>query len=473
MSDLAYLSASEAAARFRDGSLSPVELMQAVIDRANATEPAINAFTYRYDEQALDAARQAELAFAKGESMGPLAGLPVAVKDAGHIAGQPTSGGSLAMPYTPQPQTSPINERVLQAGAIVHARSATPEFSCAAYTWSDRWGITRNPWNPDMTPGGSSGGAGAALAAGSTTLATGSDIGGSIRIPASCCGIVGYKPPHGRNPVDAPFNLDFYCHTGPMARTVGDTILLQNAMCGPHPKDTTTLRPKLHLPTEFAPAKELRIAWSMDLGFFEVDPDVAANTRAALDVFRDLGAQVDEIALPWDWGVIDAALTHLRHIFGTSIAVDLPDSMDKLTSYGRAFAEAGLTVTSQDYYASLLRAGRMAVDFAEAIAGYDLFICPTTALPAVLADFDQSTDRVEINGKTVDAMLGWVMTVPFNMLSRHPVLSVPSGRASNGVPTGIQIVGHSYQDEDVFRAAMSYEAAAPHLFLGRRAPLPM
>ncbi|MEM8649465.1 MAG: amidase, partial [Pseudomonadota bacterium] len=201
--DLVFMSACEAITRFRDRSLSPVELTEAIIARADATEPLVNAFSYTYFDQARAAAKIAELSYlGKGEPPRPLEGLCVAVKDSGHIKGQPTSAGSLLSDDTPQSQTSPINQRVLDAGAIVHARSTTPEYSSAVVTWSRRWGITRNPWNPDITPGGSSGGAAATLAAGSSTLATGSDIGGSIRVPASCCGVVGYKPPRGRNPVD-------------------------------------------------------------------------------------------------------------------------------------------------------------------------------------------------------------------------------------------------------------------------------
>ncbi|MEX0304910.1 MAG: amidase family protein, partial [Leisingera sp.] len=217
---IAYLSATEALTLFKDHALSPVELARAVIARAEETEPAINALSYRYFEQALEQAKRAEKAYlGRGARPRALEGLCIAVKDSGHIAGLPTSAGSLLTSDVPQPAASPVNSRILQAGGIVHARSTTPEFSCATVTHSRRWGVTRNPWNTAMTPGGSSGGAAAALAAGSATLASGSDIAGSIRIPASCCGVAGYKPPRGRNPVDAPFNLDPYCHTGPMART--------------------------------------------------------------------------------------------------------------------------------------------------------------------------------------------------------------------------------------------------------------
>lgn len=459
MTDLCYLSAVEARALFQARVLSPVDVMQALLARADAVEGRINAFTFRYPERAMDAARAAEARFAKGARTRALEGLPVAIKDAGHIKGLPTSAGSLTSDDAPQPVSSPINDRVLRAGAICHARSATPEFSCAAVTHSRRWGVTRNPWNLAFTPGGSSGGAGAALAAGMTLLATGSDIAGSIRIPASCSGVVGYKPPKGRTPVDPPFNLDSFCHTGPMARTVADTILLQNAMAGPHPGDPTTLRPRLRLPYDPKPIRGWKIAWSMDLGCYAVDPEVAANTRAALDVFRDLGCQVSEIALPWGAEVPEAANTYLAHIFGTSIAPLLDRHADDLTPYARTFAQAGRDSPAADFFAALQVVARVGVSFAQAMRGYDLFVCPTTALPAVSADFDSTIARVTIGARPADPFLGWVMTVPFNMASAHPVLAVPSGRTRDDVPTGIQLVGQPYQDRAVFRAGLAYETA--------------
>ncbi len=217
--DLCYMPAAKALKLFKSRKLSPVELMEAVIARAEATQGKVNAFTYTHYDEAMELAKKAEKKYAKGRKTAPLEGLPIAVKDESYIEGKPTSGGSLLMKDTVADHTTEVNRRLLKAGGIVHARTATPEFSCAAYTWSRAWGVTRNPWNTDFTPGGSSGGSGASLASGTSSLATGSDIGGSIRIPASCCGVVGYKPPYGRNPEDPPFNLDFYCHEGPLART--------------------------------------------------------------------------------------------------------------------------------------------------------------------------------------------------------------------------------------------------------------
>lgn len=457
--DLAYLSATDALSLFKQKALSPVELTKAVIARADATEPEINAFSYRYFEEAIQQAQQAETRYmGKGDPPAPLDGLCVAVKDSGHIAGQPTSYGSQLESDAPQEATSPINQRIAQAGAIVHARTTTPEYSCAAYTHSRRWGVTRNPWNLAMTPGGSSGGAAASLAAGTATLASGSDIAGSIRIPASCCGVVGYKPPRGRNPVDAPFNLDAFCHTGPLARTVADTMLFQNILCGPHPDDPFTL-PKHHISASAGSLKGLRIGVSFDLGFFEIDPDVRAATSAAIDQLAQLGADVREVALPWDWAVIDAALTHLRANFGTSIAPDNAQDWELMSDYARAFARAGQDIDTASQYAALTLVGQMGKDFGALMQAFDLLICPTTAIPAVPAEFNQATDDLIINGRSVDPMLGWVMTAPFNMIGSAPVLSVPSARASNGVPIGLQFVGRPYDDDTVFKAALSYEAA--------------
>lgn len=458
--DLCYMSATEALRRFRERTLSPVELMNAVIARAEATQPSINAFTYTHYDEALSLAREAEARYSSGTPKGPLDGLPVAIKDESFIEGKPTSGGSLITKDTIGTFTSENNRRIMEAGGIVHARTATPEFSCAGYTWSRAWGVTRNPWNPEFSPGGSSGGAGASLAAGTSPIATGSDIGGSIRMPASKCGVVGYKPPYGRNPDDPPFNLDFYCHTGPMARTVSDAILLQNVMCGPSPMDIATLRPKLTLPTTYQPIRGWKIAYSLDLGFYPLDPDVRKNTLAALEVFRSLGATVEEVDLGWDQEALMAGLRYLNHLFGGYISTLLASHADLMTSYALAFAEEGQKSSAAEFIGTYEKANEMYRTLGPILESHDVFICPTLAIPALPADFDHSLQReIEIDGRTMPSSLGWSLTSPFNTLSRCPVLAVPSGRASNGVPTGIQIVGKTYRDEDVFQAGMAYEGA--------------
>jgi amidase len=457
--DLCYLPAHEALRLFKARKLSPVELMQAIIRRAETTEDDINCLTFTHFDEAMDLARKAEAKYAKGAKVGALEGLPIGIKDESNIKGKPTSSGSLLLKDYVADFTSIINERIMAAGGIVHARTATPEFSCAGSTWSRRWGVTRNPWNPKFTPGGSSGGSAATLAAGTSTIATGSDIAGSIRIPASACGLVGFKPPYGRNPDDPPFNLDFYCHTGPLARNVKDAILLQNVMSGPSPLDISTLRPKLRLPLDYKPIKGWKIALSMNLGFYEVSPEVRKNTEAACDLFRSLGATVEEVDLGWGPEVLEAGMAYLSHLFGGSLAPLLKKHGKDMTTYARALAEEGRASKASDFVATLEVPNKMYRSLGPILEKYDVLICPTNAVPAVPAEFDHTKDTVKINGKAVNASLGWVMTTPFNMLSRCPVISIPSGQAKNGVPTGIQIVGRSYCDADVFQAAMAFETA--------------
>ncbi|MGR3802662.1 amidase [Marinibacterium profundimaris] len=457
--ELCYLTADDAIAAFTARTLSPVELMEAVIARCEAVQPALRPFTYSFYDEAMQEAGAAEARYAAGAPIGSLDGLPVGIKDEAWIKGRPVSNGSLILKDFVADATSTGNARILAEGAIAHVSTATPEFSAAVVTWSELWGVTRNPWNPQMTPGGSSGGSAAALAAGCAPLCTGSDIGGSIRVPSSTCGLVGFKPPYGRNPEAVPFNLDFYCHTGPMARSVRDVIRLQNVMAGPSPTDIASLKPKLVLPTDYAPIKGWKIAYSPDLGLFQVDPEVRRNTEAALDVFRDLGATVEEVDLGWPPDALQAGSAYLNHLFGGHIAQLFAEHGAKMTSYVRKICEASQASTAQDFVGSLDVAGAMYATLGPLLERYDLLVCPTTALPAVPADFDPASDSVSVNGVEVDPMLGWVMTTPFNMLSRCPVLSVPSGHASNGVPTGIQLVGRTYCDGDVMQAGLAYETA--------------
>ncbi|MEM8840378.1 MAG: amidase [Pseudomonadota bacterium] len=457
--DLCYMPATEAIARFADKTLSPVELMEATIARAEAVEPGVNALTFTHFDAAMSQAKVAEARYGAGAPIGPLDGLPVGIKDESTIAGQQTSGGSLIYKDTVDDVTAPVNQRVMDAGGIVHARTATPEFSCAGYCWSRLWGVTRNPWNLDKTPGGSSGGAAASLASGTSSVATGSDIAGSIRIPASASGLVGFKPPYGRNPEERVFNMDFYCHTGPLARTVRDVILLQNVMAGPHPRDISTLKPKLTLPDSYESAKGLKLAFSMDLGMYPVDAEVRKNTLAAVEILRDQGAEITEVDLGWEPRMAAAGLTYLQHLFGGYIGRLLPDHADEMTTYARDFAEKAQLTTAAQFIDTLDVAGEMYETFGPLMEDYDALLCPTLALPAVPADFDQSKDKLVIEGQEVEPFIGWLMTSPFNMLSRCPVLTVPSGHAANGVPTGLQIVGRSYCDADVMRVGMAFESA--------------
>ena len=311
-SELHYLGATEAIELFRRRALSPVELLDAVLARTAAVEPTVNALTEQLVDEAYAAARESEARYARADgSARALEGIPLLLKEEQPIAGRTLEEGSLLEKGVVADVTHPVVTRVLESGAVVHGRTTTPEFSCAPFTHSTLWGITRNPWNTDMSPGGSSGGSGAALAAGETLLATGSDIGGSIRIPASLCGLVGFKPPFGRVPGMPPFNSDTYCADGPMGRSVADVALLQNVLAGPHPADQASLRPAYVLPERFDDVRGLRVALSITLGDYLVDPEVEANTRAAAAALEAAGAVVEEIELPWTREQLSvAAWTH-------------------------------------------------------------------------------------------------------------------------------------------------------------------
>jgi amidase len=340
MTDLHYLSATDALRLFRSRELSPVELLDAVIARAEAVEPTVNALCHRFFDAARDEARAAEARYAgRGEAPRELEGIPLAIKEEEAITGHPWTQGSLLFQTLVADYTSAFAQRMLDSGAVVHARTTAPEFSCAGFTHSKIHGVTRNPWNPEFGVGGSSGGAGASLASGTTTLASGSDIGGSIRIPASFCGVVGFKPPYGRVPVDPPFNLDTYCHSGPLARTIADCALYENVLAGPDPSDITTLRPKYELPDDFGSVEGMRIALSVDLGDWPVDPEVAANTRAVGEALRSAGAIVDEVDLhvPHD-DVRRATAIHFHMAFGAYIGAECAAHPEETTAYAADMA---------------------------------------------------------------------------------------------------------------------------------------
>jgi aspartyl-tRNA(Asn)/glutamyl-tRNA(Gln) amidotransferase subunit A len=453
-----YTSATEALRLFRSRELSPVELVSAVIERAEAVEPSVNAFTDTFYDEALDAARAAEKRYLAGDAR-PLEGLPVAVKDEAAMAGKRHSFGSLPLRDMVAEATAPFVQRIIDAGGIVHARTATPEFSCAPVTWSKMWGVTRNPWNLAYSPGGSSGGSAAALAAGTATLATGSDIGGSIRIPSSFSGTTGFKPPYGRVPEEPPFNLDHYCHVGPMARSVADVALLENVMAGPHPSDIVSLRPKLEIPSPLESVAGLRIALSPDLGCFSVDQEVAANTLAAAERLRDAGAVVEEVSLPWRLDdIIRAAQIHFGMIFGPSISPLLATNADDLTSYARAFAAESDQIAKADMLEGLMLEAALYRPLGDLLEEYDALICPTMAVPALAAEWQHGDIPA---GRSDTTWMDTMMTIVFNIASRCPVLSVPSGRASNGVPTGLSVVGKTYDDVTAFRVAAAHEERYP------------
>ena len=461
--ELCYMTAEQAIRKFRAKKLSPVELMEALFARIEQVNPKVNAFTYTYHDRALKQAKQAERKYMRPQGRpGPLEGIPLAVKDLHPIKGEITTYGSKVYEGERFDFTVPTVQRMMDAGAIVHARTTTPEFGHTGHCHSPLWGATRNPWNLEYSSGGSSGGSGAALAAGMTTIADGSDGGGSIRIPSSACGVFGIKPSFGRNPggiVATAF--DWILHLGPMARSVGDAIIAQNVMSGPHVSDISTLKPKLEIPKRLDGIKGWKIAFSMDLGYFEVDKEVQKNTLAAVEVFRSLGCTVENVKLNWTMAVYDAWMTHWEALFASIAGEYLPRFQYEMTPYVRELLHRGMKLDAVRVKKTEFTRTEMYTTLGPILDKYDLLLCPTLAVPSVGAWHNPADPDFRINGKPVDPMLQWCLTYPFNLVSQCPVASVPTGFASCGVPTGLQIVGPTYDDVAVFQAAAAYEQANP------------
>jgi Asp-tRNA(Asn)/Glu-tRNA(Gln) amidotransferase A subunit family amidase len=461
--DLAYLGATEALVAFASGTLSPVDLLEALIERAALVEPAVNAFAETMFEEARVEARASERRWAAGTAR-PLEGLPVAAKEAQALAGHVVSDG-LVEPLDPEPATATAwaLERLRAAGAIVHARTTTSELCCMPMSHASRWGVTRNPWDLTKGVGGSSGGSAAALAAGTATLATGTDIGGSIRAPAALAGVVGYKPPHGRVPLEPPANAETWLHAGALARSVADAALIANAMAGPHPGDRCSLPAAPPLPSAFEPAAGMRVAFCARPGDLPVEAAVAANAERVAAALAAAGIEVREVELDWRleeineamWGHGDtsraeAALARERERPGTL-------SPYAVGCFERALAAAAaIPLERRVAIENRLRNGVFALfDTCDAV------LVPTMGVAAMDAGEDYATRPLRVDGAPLDHFCDAALTPIFNVASSCPVLTVPSGLAPSGTPTGVQVAGPPSGDLTAFRLAAEIERVAP------------
>ncbi len=460
--ELHQLDATTTLGMFRSRALSPVELLLALQERMDAVNPQVNALTERLDEEALNHARNAEQRYREGGELPQLLGLPVAAKEKHGVAGHTLSNGLVSREHELAATDHPIIGRIRRAGGIVHARTTTPEFCCATVTHSPLWGVTRNPWNLELSPGGSSGGSGAALAAGFASLATGSDIAGSTRLPAAFTGTVGFKAPYGRIPGAPPLAADHYRGDGPMARTVADAACLANVMAGPDADDHSSLARSPALPAVYPQVTGLRIALCLRLGDYLVDPDVEANTRAVAAALRSIGAVVEEVELPWTTAEIHTtAFTHFGHILGPAMHDEMAGTEHLLAGYTRQFlADSSASARGNRYIDALRSEARMQGELAAVMSGFDALLCPTSAVASLTADGDY-LDGLALGGEHLEHYWQGHMTVPFNIANRCPVLAVPSGMADCGIPTGVQIVGHPFDDEMVFRIGAAVETALP------------
>jgi len=449
-SDLCHLSASEAQLLFRQRRLSPVELLAAQRQAIERLDPDLNAMRSTRFEAALDAARESERRYMGNGPVRALEGVTTLLKNEHNLVGEETDQGSLLLAGQVDTTNAPITQRLLDAGAVIHGRTQVPEFYMAAFTRSVAHGVTRNPWNPAVTCGGSSGGSGSALAAGMACLSTASDIGGSIRVPSAYCGVVGFKPSYGRVPEAAfQFALNTHNHNGLMCRSVDDAALMFNVISGPHRCDPAVIRPKLELSPPVPDVRGMRIAWSMDLGYFDVDPDVQRNTLETVRMLREAGAVVEEVELGWDGRVPKAFTDALVFVLGKGLARAIADAPpDQISDYVLRMAGMSADITAEDHLDAIHVLGEMHEAMQRVMDRHELLLCPTLA---------RNTCPAEGVSNAHDDLLRNAMTYPFNMLSRHPVLAVPSGFASNGVPTGVQLVGQTFSEASVLRVGAALE----------------
>jgi aspartyl-tRNA(Asn)/glutamyl-tRNA(Gln) amidotransferase subunit A len=455
--DLCSLSATDLVRSYAKKQLSPVEVTQAVLERIRKLNPVLNAFCLVDEKQAIEKAKQSEKRWRKGSPQGLLDGVPVSIKDLLLTRGWPTLRGSKTVdPKGPWNDDAPVVARLREHGAVLLGKTTTPEFGWKGVTDGPLTGITRNPWNPKMTPGGSSGGGAAAVAGGMGPLTVGTDGGGSIRIPCSFTGLFGLKPSFGRVPAWPLSPMGTVAHVGPMSRTVTDAALLMNVLCLPDTRDWHALPYdgrdyRIGLDDG---VKGLRIAYSADLGYAKVDPEIAAIVRKSIAGFTDLGAHVEA----HDPGFEDCGPLFAAHWFpGAAYVVrNTPPGKRALMDKGLLeTARAGEKITAAQYMDAMQKRGALGLLMNRFHESYDLLVTPTLPLAAFEA------------GKEVSNLLKekrWTdwspFSYPFN-LTQQPAATVPCGLTKKGLPVGLHIVGPRYADALVLRAARAFESTQP------------
>ncbi|WP_326537439.1 amidase family protein [Pseudorhodoferax sp.] len=460
--DLPFASATQLLSAFKAGALSPVEATQHALARVHALDGHINAFRVVSDERARAAARMAEHRYRQGNP-GALEGLPFSAKDTLMVAGIACRRGSMAMPDEPAEESAPVVDHAETQGGVLLGVTTTPEFGAGAVTISPLTGVTRNPWNLAMNAGGSSGGAGAAVASGLGCVALATDAGGSARIPAALCGIVGFKPTGGRLPTYPPNVAGTLSAPGLMARNVRDIALLMNVCAQPDVRDAEMLPPDAtdYLGTVDAlaqgkRARDIRIAFSTDLGFARrIDAEVSEAVRAAATHFAQLGYQVEEAP-----AVIDDPTGFFVTLFQAGFAYTsrgfTAGQMERIGPALRTAIQAGGQVGLFDYMAAQDLRRALARRMNEFHRRYDFLILPTTATTA----FDAER-WVPAEFEDLPNTRAWTpFTALFN-LSQQPAISVPCGLSRRGLPIGLQIAGPRFADARVLQLAHHFFSTHP------------
>jgi len=460
-SEMCFAAATELRQKIAAREVSIVELTELFYQRIAELNPKLNAYLALCPDQALEDARKAQEAVQKREPLGLLHGIPVSVKDLELTRGITTTLGSVVFRDRVPEVDSVVVERVKQAGAIILGKTNTPEFGQSGTTENKLGDACRNPWNTERTPGGSSGGAAAALASGLCSMATGSDGGGSIRIPASFSGVFGIKPSQGRVPRYGGYgrpSVNHFSQSGPMSRTVADTALLLQVLAGSDPRDPTSLRepPEDYLQSLGSGVGGWRIAWSADLGYAGVDPEVVQITEKAARVFEELGASVEDTRL-----TMEDPFPAFYDVFATATYTSyghlLEEHKDDFTDYVQSTMEYAASLTAANLSRALLRVDQLKRQMDTFFDDYDLLLTPTMAVPA----FPIGQRPTVIGGKEVNRFWGYLpFTFPINM-SGQTASSVPCGFSSDGMPIGLHLVGPRGAEARVLQASAAFEQARP------------
>jgi aspartyl-tRNA(Asn)/glutamyl-tRNA(Gln) amidotransferase subunit A len=456
--DLADCTALELLDLYRMRQASPLEATRAALARIERWNPILRAFSYVAAEEALESARGSEERWGRGEPCGALDGVPVSIKDLILTRGMPTLRGSRTIdPNQAWDVDAPAAARLREAGAVFLGKTTTPEFGCKGETNSPLTGISRNPWNPQKTPGGSSGGTAAAVAAGMGPVSVGTDGAGSVRIPAAFCGNVGFKPSFGRVPAYPLSYFGTVSHLGPHTSSVRDSALVMNVLSRPDARDWTSLPPdgRDYLAGLEDGIRGLRIAWSPRLGYARhVDPEIALACERAAHRLSDLGATVEAV----DPGIEDPLeiTCGLWFVGAWTLWNTLTPAQQTLTDPDFA-AEARLgsafgVLEVQQLY---LRRGALGAHLRQFMERFDLLVTPTVAVPA----FDARPPG--LGDMAPAALLGWTpFSYPFN-LTQQPACTIPCGLTASGLPIGLQLVGPMFGDALVLRAARAFETVQP------------
>lgn len=458
-SDPALLPAHEQARRIREGELTASELLEACIARVRRHDEAVNALVTP-NPRARAEAKAIDTRVAAGEDPGPLAGLVVGIKDVTETAGIRTTYGSPRFTRNIPEEDALVVKRFREAGAVILGKTNTPEYAAGGNTWNDVFGATCNPWNLTRSAGGSTGGGAAALVTGMISLAQGTDLGGSLRIPASFCGVTGLRPTAGLIPTyPSNYLWDDLQVTGVMARSAADVSLALKALAGPAPESPLAVPPRRRRGETWEEESDLfqrPFAYCRDIASIGIDPEVEVVCREAVDVVRSWGVRVDEIELDLSYGR-DAFLA-LRGYWFVS---QLYEGIDRLDDYGvnvAANLEAGLEVTTRELGAAENTRRRMREELLALFDEYAAILTPCMAVPPFMVE--ENYPR-EIGGKPMETYIDWVAPTFLLSLPGVPVASVPAGLDEEGLPVGLQIVVPPFNEPRALAIAGAIQADRP------------